>query len=333
MTNSEHLYARSSFLRPLDIESARGETESRIFPPQPFASPEGNEQSLLSDKALVAESHARCRRAGIDAGCKRPRDRLSADAFQALAQPYSGLLAYADLLYTDLHRYMATPSAIFLLTTASGHVIHLHSSPEMIARAIGHCGIGPGVSLAEESCGTTAVALASRHLAGAALRGEQHYCSLFRQCCSVAYPICGWDGTVNGYTAIFDHAGNRLGEKLALVRCIAKELNQACLKSPLRCEEEPTSLHTRSDAGSRVALTARQRRVLSLFAGGMSYKQIARTLGLASVKTVEEHLDAVRSKLGVTHRRQCIQRATELGLLDTEHLAEGTGCQVSLKGV
>ncbi len=316
MKSSKDLYARSSFLRPLAIESPVRETEHTIFPPRPFESPEGNEQRLLSEQALIAESHARCRRAGIDAGWTRPRQRLSAGAFRALAQPYTGLLAYAHLLYIDLHRYMSTPSAIFLLTTASGHVIHLHSSPNMVARANGHCGIGPGVSLAEESCGTTAVALSLRHLAGAALRAEQHYCSLFQQCCSVAYPIYAWDGTVNGCTAIFDHADNRFGEKLALVRCIAKELDQFCLKSPLRSEEEPASLHTRSDAGSRVTLTARQQRVLGLFAEGMSYKQIARTLGLASVKTVEEHLDAVRSKLEVTHRRQCIQRAAELGLFD-----------------
>lgn len=61
-------------------------------------------------------------------------------------------------------------------------------------------------------------------------------------------------------------------------------------------------------------LTARQQQVLILFAQGMSYKEIAREIGISSYKTVEDHLDAVREKLQVSHRRECIHKAMSLGL-------------------
>ncbi len=52
-----------------------------------------------------------------------------------------------------------------------------------------------------------------------------------------------------------------------------------------------------------------------LFSQGLSYKKIAQDLQLQSVKTIQEHLDAVRTKLGATNRRDCIRKAIEQGLI------------------
>lgn len=64
-----------------------------------------------------------------------------------------------------------------------------------------------------------------------------------------------------------------------------------------------------------VPLTERQRQVLKLFAEGLSYKQIAKQLNVTSHKTIEDHLDAIRAKLGAGSRRERIRRAIDLGLL------------------
>ncbi len=230
-----------------------------------------------------------------------------------MTAPYASIISFARLLFQDLHR--TVPShLVFVLTSASGEILILHSSQEMVERVAGHCGIVTGVSLSEESCGTNAVALALRHReAVAALRHEQHFCALFQQCCSVGYHVKAWDGSIAACVGILGHAQDPFGEKLALVRCIAQALNAQLLKDPLQITGDAAG--SGPDNPRPVALTIRQRRVLELYAEGQSYKQIARVMGLSSIKTVEEHLDAVRRKLGVSHRRQCIQCAAELGLL------------------
>jgi transcriptional regulator EpsA len=62
-------------------------------------------------------------------------------------------------------------------------------------------------------------------------------------------------------------------------------------------------------------LTARQKEILILFSQGLTYKQIAEKLQVRSHKTIEQHLDSVRLKLSVKTRRECIQKAVNLGLL------------------
>lgn len=318
------------FSRQLHVASSRRLAVDTLTTDDPAFSLEApevldnHEQDLLSHEAVVRDSHARCNRLGVDPDWTRIRQRLSPAAFHAMMRSHAGLAAYSRILFADLHQSILTQNTVFVLTAASGHIICLYSSPEMRERTALHCGMGPGVSLTEESCGTTAVAISLRQHTPAALRAEQHYCSLFRQCYSVAAPIDGRDGTSSACVAIFSHAEGRLGEKIALARCISRELSRFCLDSSARSLDEilytpPTAPPGDQTPSVTVKLTVRQKRVLELFAQGLSYKQIARELGVASTKTIEEHLDAVRGKLGVANRRQCIQHATELGLLDPQN--------------
>lgn len=302
---------------PPDAQPAAQASIRSVIPPLVTrASLQAYEQNLLIDEDVLTESHERCRHAGVDVYETQPRHRLCADEFRSMSLPYSGLKSYARLLFSDVYKNISTPNTVFVLTNATGCIIHLHSSPEINHWVNAHCGLGPGVDLGEESCGSNAVSMALHRHSPAAMQAEQHYCALFKECCSVAHPVEGWDGNIHACVAIFSHIEDGIGDKVALVHCLARELSQYSLHNlshsngkSVRSSQKNTGVKT------DIVLTPRQQRVLSLFAEGLSYKQIARTLDLASTKTVEEHLDAIRNKLRVSHRRQCIQRAVELGLL------------------
>ena len=67
------------------------------------------------------------------------------------------------------------------------------------------------------------------------------------------------------------------------------------------------------DAGSREALTPREREVLALIGRGYANKRIALELGIAE-KTVKTHVGHVLAKLGVTDRTQAAVHAVRMGL-------------------
>jgi len=69
-----------------------------------------------------------------------------------------------------------------------------------------------------------------------------------------------------------------------------------------------------STCTNQAGLTMRQREVLGLLAEGFSNAEIASTL-ITSPKTVEHHVSAVLSKLGVHSRAQAIQAASHMELL------------------
>jgi ATP/maltotriose-dependent transcriptional regulator MalT len=62
------------------------------------------------------------------------------------------------------------------------------------------------------------------------------------------------------------------------------------------------------------ALTKRERTVLRMLQGNLSLSQIAAEL-YVSANTVKTHTRGIYLKLGVSSRREAIQRANELGLL------------------
>ena len=72
----------------------------------------------------------------------------------------------------------------------------------------------------------------------------------------------------------------------------------------------------RMDDGSNLALSDREREVLSLLAG-RRVKEVAATLGL-SVHGVRFHLRKLFTKLRVSNRTELLRRATELGLISND---------------
>lgn len=223
------------------------------------------------------------------------------------------MVRYANVVFADTYRYLPNRNDILILTDSRRQVIAMFAPDETLRRVAHAMQLRPGASFQELSCGTNALDLALRHRCDVILPGDRHYCDLFRPWCWVATPIFDTHHRVVACLGIalpYRPAWLR-SERLALARLIAKELEHASSGMLTADGGSPPP----NQAVESVTLSPRQRQVLSLFAQGMSYKQIARQIGITSTKTVEEHLDAVRDKLKTKSRRACIKRALDLGLL------------------
>jgi DNA-binding NarL/FixJ family response regulator len=103
-----------------------------------------------------------------------------------------------------------------------------------------------------------------------------------------------------------------------LVEAIRTLARGGTLIRPALTERAVKSLsHARKafpSSGVPDALTAREREVLRLFAGGYSNREIARALGLAP-GTVKNHVHSILQKLGVRDRSRAMLRGIDLGYL------------------
>ena len=91
-------------------------------------------------------------------------------------------------------------------------------------------------------------------------------------------------------------------------------LQAAALLLEIAGEGEPGRLAPPGAAGTGASgLTARQREVARLAAGGCTARQIAEALAIGR-RTVETHLGNAYAKLGVASKLELVQRASELDL-------------------
>ncbi|MHB8915851.1 MAG: response regulator transcription factor, partial [Thiobacillus sp.] len=272
-----------------------------------------------------------------------PHDELKPD--EHFLARYSQLCHFCEHTFSDIYRNYTDLNDILALTDAEGRLICIHSSPEVLASAIREMGLRCGIQMTESICGSNAITLALHSREAMISSRPDYQRARFANRATVAVPLLDADQQAMGCIAIFNTSEGSLGEKLLLAKFIAREisrvhLNAAGLSAPTPLQAHDmlgvatgngtasppplSSLMERRNgdrrqlqraAASSVKLTTRQLQVLQLFAQGKGYKEIARAIGITSYKTVEEHLDAVRGKLDVTHRRECIQKAIALGLL------------------
>lgn len=274
----------------------------------------------LFDKIRIEESHQYCQLSGLDKENIWPIARLQGEELDVFLGHHQALCAFSSQLFSDISSDFSDGNDLFAISDAGARLINLHSCPEILA-ASDEIGLGSGVLLSESNCGTNAIALALRYLEPMITIGSQHYCRIMHSWGAVAMPIFNTARQPIACLAILNCSEISLGEKLLLTKLTVKELERF-FKGQAACQQPSSTPRLRArdklsvtPVPLKVNLTSRQHQVLKLFASGMSYKQIAREIGINSFKTVEEHLDAVREKLHVSHRRECIQKAISLGLI------------------
>ncbi len=267
-----------------------------------------SDETYSTSVERISNSHRRCEQLGLPRDIQYARDVLD---MRGIEEKNNGLVTFSELLFASTFDRLPDKRMLLILTDARARIIAMHSSPAVI-RAAADKGVCLGASVAEHSIGTNAVSLALDDLEPAILRGEQHYCRILHNWYCVAIPLIDAHGSPMGCLDMsMDHEA-ALGEKFALGSSLAKELGSFGVRTQSSVFKRDRDLDRNE---TEIQLTERQRQVLELFSQGQSYKQIARHLQLQSAKTVQEHLDVVRAKLGAANRRDCIRKAVEQGLL------------------
>jgi DNA-binding CsgD family transcriptional regulator len=189
-------------------------------------------------------------------------------------------------------------------------MLKIFAAPEVLA-AIEKAGVKHGTVFTEASCGTNALALTREHNRLVAVRGEQHYCKLFKDWWCVAGPVKDPAGKTVGYLDISMHAEKELGlaatHLQALVNLIEKELYLREVERKL----QQTGARLQPGLGLRPdverELTPREREVVQLLLAGLTNEEIAAELFL-STQTVETHLRNIYRKLGVCSFRELLRK-------------------------
>lgn len=272
------------------------------------------DERFFASEESILRSHCRCERIGLSRDIQRVRDMLGPAAIGEVLRAHAGLVAFANLLFASTFDRIPDKRTLLILTDPHARIIAIHSTPEVLY-ASAEQGVCLGASVAERSIGTNAVSLALHEMEPVILRGKQHYCCFLHDWYCVAIPLADVHGTPIGCLDISMSSEAELGEKLALANFLARELSAHGARNSEQRSSLENGIVQNTAVHVPVRLTERQYQVLALFSKGMSYKQIARQLELQSIKTVQEHLDAARAKLGAETRRDCIRRAVELGLL------------------
>lgn len=182
---------------------------------------------------------------------------------------------------------------IYILCDPDLVALKIFAAPEVLAAAQ-EVGVRPGIVFTEESCGTNALALAREHQRLVAIRGEQHYCAVFKDWWCVASPINAPAGSVLGYLDISMHAEKELGLAAALLQVMVARIEDKFVLDELRARQRrgtapaPFSL----PPGVAEKLTPREREVLELRLSGLTTTEIAKKLhlGVSTVKTVVQIL-------------------------------------------
>jgi DNA-binding NarL/FixJ family response regulator len=129
------------------------------------------------------------------------------------------------------------------------------------------------------------------------------------------YPVPSYDETVAAVRRRLGEALDsiwQLGRDTPRDRLVMEVLHEGRV---VDAQPEPAKPRSPSTAAS-LRLTPRQREILTLAATGSSNREIADQLGI-SARTVERHLTAIFTELGVERRSSAIVLAIDAGLLST----------------
>jgi DNA-binding NarL/FixJ family response regulator len=106
--------------------------------------------------------------------------------------------------------------------------------------------------------------------------------------------------------------GGEIIGKALLLRDITRE-KRIQIDLPVAVAQRLVEMTGAEEAGDTVALTARERQILSLLSGGLSNAAIAAELHV-SANTVASHLKHLYSKIGVHSRSQAVSYAMLRGI-------------------
>lgn len=269
----------------------------------PFPKEQGlpDYSDYLCSPAELEASYNRCRTLQVPVALDRPRKILPESTLASRTAKNFLLLTAAERVI-GLHHYAGPQkNHLYILCDPELVALKVFAALEMLV-VLERTGIKPGTVFTEGSCGTNALALAREHKRLVAIRGEQHYCVLFKDWWCVAAPIKDPAGSVVGYLDISLDAEKELGlagrHLQALVNSIERELYLHQLEQRLQEKGIPVPPSLALHPEVERELTPREQEVLQLMLSGLSSKDIAGKLYL-SVSTVEDYRKQIYQKVDV----------------------------------
>uniref|UniRef100_A0A7C1FFQ6 HTH luxR-type domain-containing protein n=1 Tax=Ammonifex degensii TaxID=42838 RepID=A0A7C1FFQ6_9THEO len=139
------------------------------------------------------------------------------------------------------------------------------------------------------------------------MRGEQHYCKLFKDWWCVASPVKNPAGRTVGYLDISLDAEKELVSTIALLRSLVELIEDKLLLLNPQQANNGVSLLLQALQNVKQKLTWREQEVLHLKLSGLKNKEIAGELSL-SVLTVETHCRNIYSKLDVRNFQEFLRK-------------------------
>jgi transcriptional regulator of acetoin/glycerol metabolism len=238
-----------------------------------------SDRRFLVDEKKLKGSYSRSIHAGVNPNLERLTDVVTGEGLQKIQFQYDPLQRAARDLFEETYSKLSDKSCAFVLTDPEARILELYSCPEVIEECLKRS-VKRGASLAEERCGTNAVALALYYQDTIVLRGAQHFCKLFRDWCCVAVPIFDREDQPLGCIDCSMSYEASLGEKLPLLQMLAEKL---------------VSFWSEHDARPSRKVTQRRWEIIELLSKGYSSKQVAYELKL-NPRTVETHLRRMREQ-------------------------------------
>ncbi|MEW6171585.1 MAG: LuxR C-terminal-related transcriptional regulator [Bacillota bacterium] len=270
-----------------------------VFPKDPGPADYG---AYLCSREELEDSYDRCRALKIPVELDRPRKTLPKIALAPRLAENLLLLTAVERVITPHHYAGPQNDHIYILCDQELVALKIFASPKVLAAAE-ETGVRPATIFTEESCGTNALTLAREHGRIIAIRGDQHYCKLFKDWWCVAGPVKDPLGNILGYLDISLNAEKELVSTIALLRALIASIEDMFSQLNFNHVEQEAHLPPSLPPEIGQELSLRQREILQLLSSGLTNKEIAEKCSL-SIDTVKTHCRNIYRKVGVKKPRE-----------------------------
>ncbi|MEW6171594.1 MAG: LuxR C-terminal-related transcriptional regulator [Bacillota bacterium] len=274
-----------------------------LFPKDPGPPDYG---AYLCSPAELKASYDRCRALQVPVELHKPQKILPKSTLASRRRENSLLLTAAEQVITSYHYTGPQNDHIYILCGPELVALEIFAAPEVLAAAE-KAGVKPGTVFTEKSCGTNALALAKERNRLLAIRGEQHYCKLFKEWWCVAGPVKNPEGIIVGYLDISLDAEKELVSTIALLQSLVELIEDKLSRPHFDYAGQRACLLPSLPPEAEWELTPREQEVLEFILVGLDDKKIAAELNL-SPHTVKTHRKHIYRKVGVHSRGELIAK-------------------------
>ncbi len=185
-------------------------------------------QSKAAQKEMIAASHQRCRKMGVETSRVYPADVLKGDALLGKLRDNAALLDIVAPFMDILYEAVANSGFFILLTDKDGYILRAKGDPGAIA-ASERLNMVIGASMSEKSIGTNAMGTALYEGKPLQVTACEHYIEAYHRWTCSAAPIKSTEGVVIGTLNLTGDSKllhpHTLGLVIAAVRAVENQLH------------------------------------------------------------------------------------------------------------